>query len=111
MTKQEIDEILAKHQHRSELAYQHYQETGERRYETAYQHADEIVDICRQALSAVDDHQRAGEYKAYICQWASEAIKLTRGGFWMTDSQRTERLLKDIAAIGRMLGIADPWRG
>ena len=109
MTKQEIEKLLAKYQRQSELNFQHYQETGARRYQAAYEQAEDIVDVCRMALTAADDHEDANEYKAYICEWASEAIKLMSDGIQLTGQQRVEQLLKNIAAVGRMHGVADPY--
>ena len=74
----------------------------------AYEKADEIVQVCNQALSAADDHQMNGTYRFHIAQWGSEAVSLLHHKA-VTDPD-AEQLLRNIKAVALMYGLTtDPW--
>lgn len=63
-----------------------FQETGIQRYQTAYHHAEDIVDICGWALSSAKDHEDAVFYKIMLGQFIPKAFALLRDDRYKAES-------------------------
>ena len=112
MNHKQLEEFISKKQKVSDRNFQAFQESGVPRYMYAYQKAEELIDIARQALSAADDHQKAGTSSFYISQWGAKALELVN----RKDLGREERaaemeqLIRDIRSTAIMLGLVrDPY--
>ena len=106
--KETIEKLIEKNQKISDRNYMNYQQSGVSRYLRAHEKAEDIIDICRLALGASDDHQMVGILKSYISEWGSRAVSLLHHGEYDKD---IESLLKDLKATALMYGLTtDPWR-
>lgn len=94
MNKQAIEKIMIAQQNLADRNYQNYQDTGIQRYWRTYQKADDIAQICQQALAAADDHQAAIIVKLDLQQFAARAIRLVHD--W--DDENAKQLIQDLAA-------------
>lgn len=106
--KETIEKLIEKNQKISDRNYMNYQQSGESRYLRAHEKAEDIIDVCRLALGASDDHQMVGALKSYISAWGSDAVSLLHQGG--PDSE-VASLLKNIRDVALIYGLTtDPWR-
>lgn len=106
--KKTIEKIIEQKQKISDRNFMNYQETGARRYLLEHEKAEDIIDICRMALSIAEDRQMLGTLKACVAQWGSKAVTILHDGL---DNVDVTGLLKDIKATAIVFGLTtDPWR-
>lgn len=112
MTKAEIEKLIEQQEKISERNYMAYQETGESRYMRAHEKAEDLLDIARTALSVADIREQNLIIKSNFMDAATKAILLDHDNRWLDQSNLDEvgHLVKDLATMGRMMGVNDPWR-
>lgn len=106
MDKQQIKEVLAKQEALYEKNFAAYQETGMKKYETAYRKAEDMADLCRMALANGGDMQEMYNIKADMISLGGRANSLIRGGYNKFDAIK---LLKDLISAARMAGLDVKW--
>lgn len=107
MDKDEIIKIRDHYQKVADRNYQNYQETGYRKYERAYERAEDIVEICDRALLSADDHTKYIEMRATMVNMISEAIL----AFEHEDGARALNVCKNLKAYNGIVNIAtDPYK-
>ena len=84
-------------------------EHGERRYERAYQNAEDLIDICTLALGGVDEHTKLLHLRSSICEVGYKAICLLNNDRFLTDLAETEKLLRNLRALAKGEGVQDPY--
>ena len=112
MDKAAIQKIIEQQEKISERNFRYYQESGESRYMRAHEKAEDLLDICRTALSVADIKEQNVILKANFTEVASMAIRLDHDSRWLDQANLDEigHLVKDLAAMGRVMGVNDPWR-
>lgn len=112
MDKATIEKIIDQQTKISDRNYMNFQETGESRYMRAHEKAEGLIEICRMALSVVDIKEQNIILKANFTEVASMAIRLDHDSRWLDQANLDEigHLVKDLAAMGRVMGVNDPWR-
>ena len=89
--------------------YSNYQQSGERRYERAYQNAEDLIDICTLALGGVDEHTKLIHLRSSICEVGYKAMCLLNNNSFLTDHTETEKLLRNLRALAKNEGVRDPY--
>ena len=97
-----LDELIQKYEKTAEKQFQNYQETGLRRYEKAYEDAQDLADTLRMARDAAEDHQKMLNYQSTISIWGSRAQSIK---YPENDPEGAEQLIKDVAAMARVYGL------
>ena len=112
MDKAAIQKIIEQQEKISERNFRYYQESGESRYMRAHEKAEDLLDICRTALSVADIKEQNIILKANFTEVASKAISLDHDNRWLDQANLDEigHLVKDLASMGRVMGVNDPWR-
>lgn len=104
-----IEKIIESQKRIYERNYMNYQQSGERRYERAYQNAEDLIDICTLALSGVDEHTKLLHLKSSIIRIGADAIKLLHDKAFLSDPEGTERILKELRTLAKGEGVRDPY--
>ena len=73
MTKEDLEKMAEKYDAVYERHYMRYQQAGITRDRREAEKAEAVADVCRQALSAADDHEAALGAQSFILEIASEA--------------------------------------
>lgn len=107
--RETIEKIIESQKRIHDRNFDNYQQTGERRYERAYQNAEDLIDICTLALGGVDEHTKLIHLKSSIVQIGYDAIKLLRDKAFLSDPQGVERILKNLRALAKGEGVRDPY--
>lgn len=81
MTKEDLEKMAEKYDAIYERYYMRYQQAGITRDRQEAEKAEAVADVCRQALSAADDHEAALGAQSLILQLASEAERCKFNGF------------------------------
>lgn len=112
MDKATIQKIIEQQEKISERNYRNFQESGISRYMRAHEKAEDLIDICRMALGVADIKEQNVILKANFTEVASMAIRLDHDNRWLDQANLDEigHLVKDLAAMGRVMGVNDPWR-
>ena len=111
MIKTDIEMLINKQMKISDRNYQYFQETGEQRYQREYRKAEDIIDVCRMALSIADTKAEYMSVKSNLASCAAKAIQLQHEGRWADGEHLADvgSLIMELAAYGRMIGVRDPW--
>ena len=104
-----IEKIIESQKRIYERNYMNYQQSGERRYERAYQNAEDLIDICTLALGGVDEHTKLLHLRSSIIQIGADAIKLLHDKAFLSDPQGVERILKELRTLAKGEGVQDPY--
>lgn len=107
--RETIEKVIKSQKRIRDRNFDNYQQTGERRYERAYQNAEDLVDICTLALGGVDEHTKLIHLKSSIVQIGYDAITLLHDKAFLSDPQGTERILKGLRALAKGEGVRDPY--
>lgn len=104
-----IEKIIESQKRIRDRNFDNYQQSGERRYERAYQNAEDLIDICTLALGGVDEHTKLMHLRGSIIQIGADAIKLLHDKAFLGDPQGVERILKELRALAKGEGVRDPY--
>ena len=104
-----IEKIIESQKRIYERNYMNYQQSGERRYERAYQNAEDLIDICTLALGGVDEHTKLLHLRSSIIQIGADAIKLLHDKAFLSDPHGVERILKELRTLAKGEGVQDPY--
>ena len=104
-----IEKIIESQKRIFDRNYDNYQQSGERRYERAYQNAEDLIDICTLALGGVDEHTKLIHLKSSIVQIGADAIRLLHDKAFLNDPDGVERLLKNLRSLAKGEGVRDPY--
>ena len=104
-----IEKIIESQKRIHDRNFDNYQQTGERRYERAYQNAEDLIDICTLALGGVDEHTKLIHLKGSIIQIGVDAIKLLHDKAFLTDPHGVEKLLRNLRVLAKGEGVRDPY--
>lgn len=104
-----IEKIIESQKRIYERNYMNYQQSGERRYERAYQNAEDLIDICTLALGSVDEHTKLLHLRSSICEVGYKAMCLLNNDSFLTDLAETEKLLRNLRALAKGEGVRDPY--
>lgn len=107
--RETIGKIIESQKRIYERNYMNYQQSGERRYERAYQNAEDLIDICTLALGGVDEHTKLLHLKSSIVQIGADAIKLLHDKAFLTDPHGVEKLLRNLRTLAKNEGVRDPY--
>ena len=108
--RETIEKIICSQKRIQERNYMNYQQSGERRYERAYQNAEDLIDICTLALGGADEHTKLLHLRSSIIQIGYDAIKLLHDKAFLSDPQGVERILKELRALAKGEGVRDPYK-
>ena len=104
-----IKKIIKSQKRIYERNYMNYQESGERRYERAYQNAEDLIDICTLALGGVDEHTKLLHLRSSVCEIGYKAMCLLNNNSFLTDLTETEKLLRNLRTLAKGEGVRDPY--
>ena len=104
-----IEKIIESQKRIYERNYMNYQQSGERRYERAYQNAEDLIDICTLALGRVDEHTKLLHLRSSICEVGYKAMCLLNNDSFLTNPAETEKLLYNLRALAKGEGVQDPY--
>lgn len=104
-----IEKIIESQRRIHDRNFDNYQQSGERRYERAYQNAEDLIDICTLALSGVDEHTKLMHLRSSIVQIGVDAIRLLHDNAFLNDPAGVERILKELRTLAKGEGIRDPY--
>lgn len=107
--RETIEKIIESQKRIFKRNFMNYQQSGERRYERAYQNAEDLIDICTLALGGVDEHMKLLHLHGSIVQIGYDAIKLLHDEAFLGDPQGVERILKNLRALAKGEGVRDPY--
>ena len=77
MDRSELEKLAERYQQKADRAFENYQDTGLRRYDTERNNMEDLADALRMAANAADEH-------------ADDRVKLV------------DKLVEDLLAYGRM---------
>ena len=97
-SKDKLDVLIEKYQKKADEQFQNYQETGMRRYEKAYEDAQDLADTLTMARNASDDHAQLMSLRSHVVFLATKARQIENPG-------EAEGLLKEILAVARLYGL------
>ena len=107
--KETIKKIIESQKRIHDRNFNNYQQTGERRYERAYQNAEDLIDICTLALGSVDEHTKLIHLRNSIVEIGYKAICLLNNDSFLTNPAETEKLLHNLRALVKNEGVRDPY--
>ena len=107
--RETIEKIIKSQKRIFERNFMNYQHSGERRYERAYQKAEDLIVICTLALVGGDEHTKLLHLRSSIVQIGYDAIKLLHDKAFLNDPRGTEKVLKALRALAKGEGIRDPY--
>lgn len=107
--RETIEKIIKSQKRIHDRNFMNYQQSGERRYERAYQNAEDLIDICTLALDSADEHTKLLHLRSSIIQIGADAIKLLHNKAFLSDPQCVERILKELRTLAKGEGIRDPY--
>lgn len=107
--RETIEKIIKSQKRIYERNYMNYQQSGERRYERAYQNAEDLIDICTLALGGVDEHTKLIHLHSSIVQIGYDAIRLLHDNAFLTDPHGVEKLLRNLRTLAKGEGVCDPY--
>lgn len=105
MEKNDVKALLAKQEALYEKNFEAYQETGLKKYETAYRKAEDMADLCRMALANGGDMQEMHNIKADMISLGNRASILIH----RYNKFDAIKLLKDLVSAARMAGLDVKW--
>lgn len=111
MTRERIEKIRDSKQRSYLRQFDNFQSTGETKYMTRATAYEELVDICNQALSTVDDHQKNVHITADLIRCAGKAADLIH--HWNEDLDHTQakNFLYEFITVAKMYGFDNRWEG
>lgn len=107
--KKTIVKIIESQKRIHDRNFDNYQQTGERRYERAYQSAEDLIDICTLALGSVDEHAKLIHLRSSICEVGYKAMCLLNNDSFLTDLAGVQKLLYNLRALAKGEGVRDPY--
>lgn len=107
--RETIKKIIESQKRIHDRNFDNYQQTGERRYERAYQNAEDLIDICTLALGGVDEHTKLIHLRSSICEVGYKAMCLLNNDSFLTDPTETKKLLNNLRALAKGEGVRDPY--
>lgn len=105
VSREIIEKVIAGQEKIYNRNFQNYQSSGERRYERAYENAEDLMDIYRLALNAVDEHEKYLHLKGNVSQLGAEAVRVLHDE--SVEPEPAKRILRNLVAISE---VNNPWR-
>ncbi len=102
MDKKTLEALAERYQKRADHAFENYQETGIKRYDTERNNMEDLADALRMAANAADEHAEYTNMRGSLAGFvnAAQNIKCT------TDQddrvKLVDKLVEDLLAYGRM---------
>lgn len=98
MNRNELEKLAERYQQRADRAFENYQETGIKRYDTERNNMEDLADALRMAANAADEHVEYTNMRGSLAEFvnAAQNIKCT------TDQDDRVKLVEDLLAYGRM---------
>ena len=104
MTKAGLEALAERYQSKADRAFERYQETGIKRYDTERCNAEDLSDALRMAANAADEHAEHIHMRAMLAGFVDLARQVLEEEPIVSGSKE-EKLLKGLVSYGRMNGM------
>lgn len=104
MTKAELEALAEHYQSKADRAFERYQETGIKRYDTERCNAEDLSDALRMAANAADEHSEYLGLKVALAQLFGMA-QMVKCAAPESKEKMVNDLVEYLLAYGRMRGM------
>lgn len=102
MNRNELEKLAERYQQRADRAFENYQETGIKRYDTERNNMEDLADALRMAANAADEHNAYVGMRGAFVGLVTIAQKIELAADEESREELVYKLLKDLLAYGRM---------
>lgn len=102
MDRNELEKLAERYQQKADRAFENYQDTGLRRYDTERNNMEDLAEAMRMAANAADEHAEYTNMRGSLAGFVNTAqnIKCTTN---QDDRVKlVDKLVEDLLAYGRM---------
>lgn len=106
MTREELEKLADRYQRKADRAFESFQETGIKRYDTERNNAEDLADALRMAANAADEHHEyiGMRYDFAKCVWQAKEISIP--GIKAEDkANKVKELIENLIAYGNMMNL------
>lgn len=104
MTREELEKLADRYQRKADRAFESFQETGIRRYDTERNNAEDLADALRMAANAADEHHNYIHMRCMVAGYVALAKEINMSGTKATDREKmVKELTENLIAYGNMM--------
>lgn len=102
MDKKTLETLVERYQKRADRAFENYQETGIKRYDTERNNMEDLADALRMAANAADEHNAYVGMRGAFVGLVTIAQEIELAADEESREELTDKLVKDLLSYGRM---------
>lgn len=102
MDKKTLEALAERYQKRADHAFENYQETGIKRYDTERNNMEDLADALRMAANAADEHNAYVGMRGSFVGLVTIAQKIELAEDEKSREELADKLVKDLLSYGRM---------
>lgn len=102
MDKKTLETLVERYQKRADRAFENYQETGIKRYDTERNNMEDLADALRMAANAADEHNAYVNMRGSFVGLVTIAQKIELAADEESREELVYKLMKDLLAYGRL---------
>ena len=108
MTKERIEKIRDSKERARQRQSDNYQSTGEMKYYSAMNRYEDLVEICNQALTTAEDHDKCVRMSSQFMILAGKAAELKHKGDYR-DADKVKDFLHELVGAAERFGFLNPY--
>lgn len=102
MDRSELEKLAERYQQRADRAFENYQDTGLRRYDTERNNMEDLADALRMAANAADEHNAYVGMSGAFVGLVTIAQEIELAADEESREELADKLVKDLLSYGRM---------
>lgn len=102
MDKKSLNNLAERYQKRADRAFERYQETGIKHYDTERNKMKDLADALRMAANAADDHAELVAVRGSLVGFVTNAQKIKFAADKESREELVDNLVESLLAYGRM---------
>jgi hypothetical protein len=102
MDRNELEKLAERYQQRADRAFENYQETGIKRYDTERNNMEDLADALRMAANAADEHVAYVGMRGSFAGLVTIAQNIELAASKESREELIDELVKSLLTYGRM---------
>lgn len=102
MDRSELEKLAERYQQKADRAFENYQDTGLRRYDTERNNMEDLADALRMAANAADEHNAYVGMRGAFVGLVTIAQEIELAADEESREELADKLVKDLLSYGRM---------
>lgn len=102
MDRSELEKLAERYQQRADRAFENYQDTGLRRYDTERNNMEDLADALRMAANEADEHNAYVGMRGAFVGLVTIAQEIELAADEESREELADKLVKDLLSYGRM---------